>query len=544
MSMLQALYFSVKADYLERVRGYGFLFVLLVTLFAAYAFVPDASAGYITLKMISTSLTGDVTFYRGVYNSAWVGAMVALPTVMFLGLAGFYLVKNAITRDRMTGVGQIIATTPLSKPLYLLSKAVSNFAILSTIVIVMILGALAMQLFRGDGSPVDLWALVAPFLLIVLPFMAVVAAVAVFFESVAVLRGSIGNVVYFFLYLIFMTVMLEQTMSATPGTGLSFLSDAFGAGLVIPDILATVKALYPLQGEWTWALGFVSLSKPAATFVWNGIDWTPAMLAGRAFWVILAVGLALAGTVFFDRFDSATATRKNLSKKSGARPAAESTEAQGIAHVRLTPVVTRSRHFSYPGVLMAELRLLLRGQKWWWYAGAALIILAGMFTPAETARSWVLLVAIVWPLFIWSSLGCREKTWNTGQLVFSSPKPLLVQLSAAWVCGFIVTITLCSGVLLSQIAAADFGGVLAITAGAMLIPSMALAMGIWSGTSKLFEALYLTLWYVGPVNHYPALDYAGITAVSGTTVLPVTWIGLALVFAALAIIGRYRQIYV
>ncbi|WP_424357529.1 hypothetical protein [Methanocella sp. MCL-LM] len=543
MSMLQALYCSVKADYLERVRGYGFMFVLLVTLFAAYAFVPDASAGYITLKMISTSLTGDVTFYRGVYNSAWVGAMVALPTVMFLGLAGFYLVKNAITRDRMTGVGQIIATTPLSKPLYLLSKAVSNFAILSTIVVVIILGALAMQLFRGDGSPVDLWALAAPFLLIVLPFMAVVAAVAVFFESVAVLRGSIGNVVYFFLYLIFMTVMLEQTMSAAPGTGLSFLFDAFGAGLVIPDILATVKTLYPLQGEWTWALGFVSLSKPAATFVWNGIAWTPVMLAGRAFWVILAVGLALAGSVFFDRFDSAAAARKNGAKNSEAQPAAGSTGRLSTpTDVRLSSLAAGTRRFSYPGVLMAELRLLLRGQKWWWYAGAGLIILAGLVSPAETARGWVLLAAIVWPLFIWSSLGCREKTWNTGQLVFSSPKPLLVQLSAAWLCGFTVTITLCSGVLFSLVAASDFGGVLAVTAGAILIPSMALAMGIWSGTSKLFEALYLTLWYVGPVNHYPALDYAGITAVSGVTVIPVTWIGLALVFVALAVIGRYRQI--
>jgi hypothetical protein len=34
--------------------------------------------------------------------------------------------KNAIERDEQARVGQIIATTPLSKPLYTLGKAFSN----------------------------------------------------------------------------------------------------------------------------------------------------------------------------------------------------------------------------------------------------------------------------------------------------------------------------------------------------------------------------------------------------------------------------------
>jgi hypothetical protein len=38
---------------------------------------------------------------------------------LFLGLFGFYLVKGSVSRDCETGVGQILATTPLSRPLYL-----------------------------------------------------------------------------------------------------------------------------------------------------------------------------------------------------------------------------------------------------------------------------------------------------------------------------------------------------------------------------------------------------------------------------------------
>lgn len=549
MSTLQALYYSVKADYLERVRGYGFLFILLFTLFAAYVFVPAPDAGYITLKMISTALdpagqpVGDSTFYRGIYNSAWVGAMVALPTVMFLGLAGFYLVKNAIARDRATGVGQIIATTPLSKPLYLASKAVSNFAVLSTLVLVMLAGALVMQLFRGDGSPVDLWSLAAPFLILVLPFMAVVAAVAVFFETLPLLRGGMGNVVYFFLYLIFLTLMLQQATSAPSGDSFSAFSDAFGTGVVIPSILGTVKALYPVQGDWTWALGFVSLSRPPVTFVWTGVNWTPVMIAGRLFWVSVAALIALVGTVFFDRFDSAVNVGKSRAGK--ARKAQEpAVVAEEISReARLTPLGAGRGRFGFCRLVLAELRLLLWGQKWWWYAGALIIVAAGLLSPAETAGGWVLLAAVVWPLFIWSSLGCREKTWNTGQLVFSAPKPLGTQLAAAWLGGFLVALFICSGVIVSLLAAANYSAVMAVSAGALLVPSMALALGVWSGTGKLFEATYLTLWYVGPVNQYRELDYAGVTAGSGPVSLPVTWIALAVVFVAVAIAGRYRQIY-
>ena len=53
-----------------------------------------------------------------------------------LSLPAFYLVKNAIERDKQTGVGQIIATTPLSKPLYTLGKAFSNFVFLALMVAV------------------------------------------------------------------------------------------------------------------------------------------------------------------------------------------------------------------------------------------------------------------------------------------------------------------------------------------------------------------------------------------------------------------------
>lgn len=114
--MRRAFWHLLRADFLERVRRYGFLVTLLFAAWLGYL----VSIGAVRLWIGNT---------RGVYDSAWVGALTALVVNTFLSLAGFYVVKNTVERDRQTGVGQILASTPMSKPLYTLGKTASNLAI-------------------------------------------------------------------------------------------------------------------------------------------------------------------------------------------------------------------------------------------------------------------------------------------------------------------------------------------------------------------------------------------------------------------------------
>jgi hypothetical protein len=43
----------------------------------------------------------------------------------------------------------------------------------------------------------------------------------------------------------------------------------------------------------------------------------------------------------------------------------------------------------------------------------------------------------------------------------------------------------------------------------LLIPSLALACGVLTGTNRTFELLYMIAWYLGPFNHMPLLDFLG-----------------------------------
>ena len=63
---LRVLYHMVKADFLERVRSYSFLVILAGALYLAYSVIAEKV----------WVLVGDG--YRGVYNSAWIGMLMAI----------------------------------------------------------------------------------------------------------------------------------------------------------------------------------------------------------------------------------------------------------------------------------------------------------------------------------------------------------------------------------------------------------------------------------------------------------------------------------
>ncbi len=62
-------------------------------------------------------------------------------------------------------------------------------------------------------------------------------------------------------------------------------------------------------------------------------------------------------------------------------------------------------------------------------------------------RQIVLPIAWVWPLLIWSAVGNREIHNNVQQMTFSSALPLMRQLPAQWLAGFVFTRLISLGAL-------------------------------------------------------------------------------------------------
>jgi hypothetical protein len=531
MPALRTLFHLTRADFLERARRYSFLVMLGLTIFAAYVYVPPASANYLTLGLGN---------YRGAYNSAWVGGAVAVLCSALLSLPAFYLVKNAIERDEQTRVGQIIATTPLSKPLYTLGKAFSNFVFLAVMVGVIALSAGAMQLIRAEVFRIDLWALLAPFVFCVLPSMAVIAALAVLFETIPWLRGTLGNVVYFVLWLVLLVVSAANMPS--PQRVGKPANDLWGIQVILSSMIKDTAAAFP-DYHGSVAIGAVTLPAPLQTFTWNGIHWTAEIVFGRALWLSTALGIALLAALFFRRFDPAPRKPKPAQgpEPTDSPPLESAQPAQTPAPVHLTPLTSGRRAFYPTRILLAELRLLIKGIRWWWFIVFAGLDVAGMLLPTEFARQYLLPVAWILPLALWSALGTREKRHNTDQLIFSAPHPLSRQFLLVWLAGVTVALVAGAGVAVNLILAGDWLHLLAWGTGALFIPTLALALGVWSGSSKLFEVVYMLWWYAGPINRVESLDFMGTGSNLQLSRVLINGL-LTILLLALALIGRKRQI--
>ena len=501
MTRGRALYHLARADFLERVRRYSFLLTLAFA--AGLAFL--TYSGTISLEL------GE---YRGVYNSAWVGSMMTLVSTTFITLAGFYMVKNTIQRDAQTRVGLVLATTPMSKSLYTLGKALSNFAVLAAMVAVLAGAAAILQLVRAEGGGLEPAKLLAPFVWVALPAMAMTAAIAVLFETLPLLRGGAGNVIYFFAWAAYVGL-----------SGATGVNDYLGLGFFMRNMTGALKLIDPSHREDQFTLQAGPTVHATKTFLWNGVDWTPQVLLGRLQWVAIAMGIAWLAALFFHRFDPARGRARWAArgKKEAPEPEEDRAGANGAPVARaaagqLTPLVRTAHGSRFARLVVSELRLMLKGRGWWWYLVAAGLFAASLAVPDVQARQAVAAFAWLWPVLIWSQMGAREARYDTGKLVFSCAHALDRQLPAVWAAGVVLAVSTGGGLGIRSLMGGDWLGFSAWLAGALFVPSFALALGVWSGSSRLFEALYTLWWYAGPMNHVPGLDFMGMTPARFATV--------------------------
>lgn len=115
---------------------------------------------------------------RGVMDSAWIGARMAIVTNTFLSLAGLYIVKNSLIRDQLSRVSRIPATTPMTRFFYTPGKAMSNLVVLRSTAGVIAVGAVLIPALQGGTATVEWWKLFSPFVMTSKRAMACVEALA------------------------------------------------------------------------------------------------------------------------------------------------------------------------------------------------------------------------------------------------------------------------------------------------------------------------------------------------------------------------------
>jgi hypothetical protein len=519
---LNSIYHIAKADFLQRVRSNNFLIAIGVCIFLIYSFVPEIGASYSILTLGN---------YRGFYNSAWIGGMVANCTPFF-ALIGFYVVNYAVQRDYDTGVGQIIATTRITKIQYLFGKLFSNFAVLFSMLLVIAIMTVVMFYVRGETTQFELGKLLIPLMVLGIPAMFIVSAIAVFMDSITSLgRGAI-NVLYFFLF-----------VALVGGSIVNPYLDVFSVKTAMADITKSLAELHP---DWNGnsGSGLIIREWPAniSVFDWEGMQWNMAIIGQRLFFIACSILLVFLAALGFNRFDT-TKIRKQKAKKSkffGKKNATVETNYIPLG-IKLKDAILPKSRFSFFALLKAELKMMLKGNTNLWKLFTLVFFILSAFTPMTFAYKVALPLLWFFQTLLLSKLGSREITTRCDDYIFSSPFPLLRQLPTTLTASVLFMSILALPVIIRLAILGDIYGVVAVLVGALFVPVTAITFGIVTRGSKLFEVLFAMTIYAS-FNKIPFLDLIGSIEASRELGMVYYFLGISLGLIVLAFMMRKRQL--
>jgi len=480
------------ADARIRFRRTSTVVVFLLLSGIAYLWVPDPSTGRALMQ---------INHSRVLYNSAAIAMATALLGTLFIGLAGFYVVSNAVRRDAQSRVGAIIAATPLHSGEYIAGKFLGNALFLSTFFCGFMLVSMAMVVVRGE-APLEPLTFIKQYLLLAPPPILFVSALAILFECVPWLSGRFGDVAYFF---VFMMSMALATAAVMNGLNWGAYFDPSGMATVIAQNMAMLHTK-------SISIGASAFDAHKPPLVYPGLSIGHGFLAQRLVSMLVPLPLLLLARASFHRFDPA---RVRVAAKAERRWLAR---LNALLKPIARPLMTMPAARSLPLAAVADAQLTVA-------------LLPPIAIAAVVSIALPLPIAFLAMAVSIADIASRDAGANTTTLLYAAPR--LREHFVAW--KFMSTAIIAIAFVLRHALSP------ACLAGTLLTVAAATALGTISGNAKTFIVLFLSFWYIviNDRGATPALDFAGFYG-KATPAIMLTYAGIGAALLAIATLIRRR----
>jgi len=479
----------VRADFLIRFRRLSTLIVFLLICFFAYLWIPDLSTGRTLLQ---------INGHRALYNSAAIGMATASIGTIFIGLAGFYVISNAIGRDVSTRCGAIIASSGVRTWEYLFGKFLGNVVFLSAFLFGFMLSSMVMLLIRAE-APLEIGTFVGQYLLLAPPGIVFVSAVAVVFESIRFLSGRFGDVVYFFLWATSLGVVATAASQNAAATWPRYV-----------DHTGFVFMMEQLRGESespSVSIGSTRFDPKQPPLVFPGLRLTPEWIAPRVVSTLSPLALLLIARLFFHRFDpsrirmgGAKRGRGLLARAGGlARPLSR---LVGLVRLRSGARSLAGQAWEDALQTLALMPLAI--------VGVLALAVASLISPSSL-RTAVFPFALGAAGILLADVASRDARRGTLPLIYAAPR--LRESFVLWkAVSMMFTAAICLSVPLLMIGVTQPAAVWPLAVGIFFTVALANFLGIVSRNPKTFIVLFLSFWYLmlNDKGMTPALDFAGV----------------------------------
>lgn len=443
--------------------------LMLICAVATWFVFPSQQADYMVLAMDG---------YRGSYSSAWMGMIVSM-LFIWLSLVGFYVIRGALYQDMVTKVWQLLVTTSLNRWSYLVAKWLGQMFTLVTLLLPVFAVAIAAQFFHSEDTQLSILELFKPFVLLSLPCIALMSAIAIVFDIVPWLRKTLGNVIYFVMWLVMLIVTQQNIQGPNQESQAAVaFSDPIGIIVFDRDLRQVLTQDHQVENSSHFCMVCGTSTQQEERLNWS--QWNPPAnyVLGRLALLFIALALVSIAALFLDKSASHSSSMSSY-------------EQPKIKQLRLLAWLLKPLYLSPITTLIAvELQSILRTRSIGWWA-----ILMGTIIVQMTGElpSVALALAIVWLLFIdvYSQSALKEKSFATQHIINTISHAQWRVYGARWasvvLLAFIFTLP-----SIVKYAATQPLVVSAIIGISVSMPTVALVVGRIFNTSRLFE-LYLCL---------------------------------------------------
>ena len=497
--MLPIVNVLVQTELRLRLRRVSTLVALAAFVAITWALIPDPRDG-MTLMSVKGA--------RVLYNSNAMAFGSATFASVLIGLGSFYLVRGRVSEDLRSGIAGVIAATTITNRMFLAARWLGGVLYMLGLVAALMGTTMVLHALRGEG-PIQLVVYLQNYGILLVPMVFFGVSVALLFDSVPLLMGKAGDVLYFFLWTLQLGLAAATQASLTAYFPPLFVLDVSGVGIAIMQMQHVLGSTAITVGvsEFNAALPIVTLPSTL---------WNSQIILLRMACALLATAPMLPALLFFHRYspdrvkiDHARARRTPLAwLNSLLRPLSRLIRPL----FRVAAIVPGQF-----GRVLAEFTLTLMSAP---AAIAALLIsLPATFLAASNALPWLVLTCVAfWGILI-SGLATRDFESNleemTGVLTGGITGRYIRQLLATALMGLIFV---GAGAVRWAEHAPLRGAVL--IAGVVSLSAVASLLGRTSRTARTFLALFLFgLYMITNARDVPLLDWFGSNGVANSTTL-------------------------
>lgn len=488
------LWQCVRNEIRMRSRRLSTLVAVLAMMVLTWNMIADPASG-VSLIVVENA--------RVLYTSSALALGSATLLGFVLGLLGFYLVRGSMREDVRCGMSAVIASSRVGNWQFLLGRWCGGVGYMLLLIGAALAVILVLHVLRGDGT-IRLSVYLQTYALVLLPMVFYSVSLAILFDSIPVLMGKSGDVLYFILWVAQTSILAQLSGGVQSAISLSFLFDFNGLSAAVLCFKTIVSGNNFALGGGTFDANLAPLTLPV--YIW------PAKLAAmRCLTALMALLPLLLATVFFHRYspDRLKATRvvarRNLLDVLNvwSRPLSR----------QLAPLyLWAAQRPGWMGQVLAEVALSLNCSPLILLLIPA-AMLAASLVPPDDLSAVLLWSAAAWGVFV-SDFASRHMQAGILPLVECVNGGRDRAYVRTWLASVVVGL-LMMGVVLLRLSASTPILAVVLLCGLLFLSSLASCLGTMTHTGRSFLSLFLVWLYISTqAPNIAQLDVLGFNRVA------------------------------